>query len=130
MAIIGGADTDLLKRQIFRAVATKNRVLIADPKWSETDKETFLQDLLNSGAPLDYIRFSEAADKLDVLSEDIQGVIADGHEREEVAKQLCLRKGAILPILSIHDDIERYVIERTRTIDTTAAGGNASLLAM
>ena len=130
LAIIGGVDIELLKRQIFRALATGNHVLIAAPDMTESDKEIFLQDLLKSGAPLDYIRFSEAADKLDVLSEDIQGVISDGPERDEVAKQLCLRKGAILPILSIHDDLERYFIERTRTIDTTAAGGNASLLAM
>lgn len=130
LAIIGGADMGLLKRQIFRAVATRNRVLIAAPEMTETDREVFLQDLLKSGAPLDHIRFSDAANKLGILSKDIQGVIADGPERDEVAKQLCLREGAILPILSIHDDIERYFIERTRTIDTTAAGGNASLLAM
>ena len=130
LAIIGGVDIELLKRQIFRALATGNHVLLAAPDMTESDKEIFLQDLLKSGAPLDYILFSQAADKLDVLREDIQGVIADGPERDEVARHLCLREGAILPILSIHDDIERYFIERTRTIDTTAAGGNASLLAM
>jgi len=130
LGIIGGADLELLKRQIFRAIATGNHVLIAAPELTETDKEAFLQDLLKSGAALEFIRFSEAGNKMDVLSENIQGVIADGPERDEAARRLCLREGAILPILSIHDDIERYFIERTRTIDTTAAGGNASLLAM
>ena len=43
---------------------------------------------------------------------------------------LCQREGAILPLLSAFDAPERFYHERTVTINTTAAGGNASLLAM
>ena len=130
LVIIGASDLNLLTRQVFKAIGTGNEVLIFAPEMDETVQANFLQTLLSKGAAKDLIRFSQATDALAVLDKDIEGVISDGPERNEVARQLCLRPGAILPILSVHDDIERYIIERTRTVDTTAAGGNASLLAM
>jgi len=60
----------------------------------------------------------------------INGVIVDGQYRDYIGHLLCLREGALLPILSIHAEPERFFLERTCSIDTTAAGGNASLLAM
>jgi len=38
--------------------------------------------------------------------------------------------GQLVPILTSDDEIERFFIERTLTVNTTAAGGNATLLAM
>ncbi len=65
-----------------------------------------------------------------LLNKEIQGVIIDGQDRNDVANVLAHSAGAIVALLSINDDQERYYHERTLTIDTTAAGGNASLLAM
>lgn len=59
----------------------------------------------------------------------LNGVVIDGAKRAEVAVALAHRPGAILPLLSIKDPTDRYLVERVVTIDTTAAGGNASLLA-
>ncbi|GLQ32112.1 bifunctional proline dehydrogenase/L-glutamate gamma-semialdehyde dehydrogenase PutA [Litoribrevibacter albus] len=42
---------------------------------------------------------------------------------------LAQREGALLPIITELDQPERFVIERHLCIDTTAAGGNASLIA-
>ena len=42
---------------------------------------------------------------------------------------LARRKGPILPLITEPDAPERYVLERHLCVDTTAAGGNASLLA-
>ena len=42
---------------------------------------------------------------------------------------LARRPGPILPLISEHDAPERYALERHLCVDTTAAGGNASLLA-
>jgi len=130
LAIVGASDVNLLSRQVFRAIATGNDVRIAAAEISASEREDILQVLRDAGVPKNRISFSKAVNNFNVLNENIHGVIADGPERKELAKQLCLRNGAILPILSINDDVERFVIERTRTIDTTAAGGNASLLAM
>ena len=42
---------------------------------------------------------------------------------------LARRAGPILPLITERDAPERYVLERHVCVDTTAAGGNASLLA-
>jgi len=70
-------------------------------------------------------------DELNAALEDqaLRGVIADGKIRETVAHALAHRDGAILPLLSLKDSAARFMVERAVTIDTTAAGGNASLLA-
>ena len=50
-----------------------------------------------------------------------------------VAETISARTGAILPMISTHANealFHRLVTEKTITIDTTAAGGNASLMTM
>jgi RHH-type proline utilization regulon transcriptional repressor/proline dehydrogenase/delta 1-pyrroline-5-carboxylate dehydrogenase len=42
---------------------------------------------------------------------------------------LMKRAGALIPLITEHTLDQRYVIERHLCIDTTAAGGNASLIA-
>lgn len=57
------------------------------------------------------------------------GVVAEGAAREALIDLIARRDGPILPLLSHTDETERFCLERVTTIDTTAAGGNASLLA-
>ena len=64
-----------------------------------------------------------------IRSGNIQGVLADGAVREQVAAMLADRAGAILPLLSATDPDARFWLEKVLTVNTTAAGGNASLLA-
>jgi len=59
----------------------------------------------------------------------LKGVVAEGQMRRDVAAFIAQRDGPILPLLSAADERERYFVERVVTIDTTAAGGNAQLLA-
>ena len=42
---------------------------------------------------------------------------------------LAKREGALLPLITEHTLDQRFVIERHLCVDTTAAGGNASLIA-
>ncbi len=53
----------------------------------------------------------------------------DAEKLKEIRLSLSRRTGALLPILTSADDIARLVHERHICIDTTAAGGNATLLA-
>lgn len=46
-----------------------------------------------------------------------------------IRKALAARQGELLPLITEFDQPERFVIERHLCIDTTAAGGNASLIA-
>ena len=48
---------------------------------------------------------------------------------DRIRAELAARQGTIVPLVSDLTAIESYFVERTISIDTTAAGGNASLLA-
>ncbi|WP_426417905.1 bifunctional proline dehydrogenase/L-glutamate gamma-semialdehyde dehydrogenase PutA [Aestuariirhabdus sp. LZHN29] len=54
---------------------------------------------------------------------------ADPQTLREYRIALAKREGALLPLITEHNRPERFVIERHLCIDTTAAGGNASLIA-
>lgn len=130
LAVLAGTDVNILTRQISRVIATGNSAILIVTSATEFEMSILSQALTDAGAPKDLVLFVSAADGFDLLGSDIQGVVADGPDRNKVGCLIAKREGAILPILSINDDIERFIIERTRTVDTTAAGGNASLLAM
>ncbi|WP_420598086.1 bifunctional proline dehydrogenase/L-glutamate gamma-semialdehyde dehydrogenase PutA [Neptuniibacter sp.] len=53
----------------------------------------------------------------------------DNDSLKTVRRALAVRDGALLPLITEWDQPERFVIERHLCIDTTAAGGNASLIA-
>lgn len=65
-----------------------------------------------------------------MLALDIDGLMSDSEDRYRLAKILITQDGPIRPVLSIYDDIYRFGVERTLTIDVSAAGGNATLLAL
>ena len=48
---------------------------------------------------------------------------------KQYRQALAQRDGALLPLINEHTLDQRYVIERHLCVDTTAAGGNASLIA-
>lgn len=78
----------------------------------------------NTAETLDGASLEEALQRT-----DIAGVVADGEVRIDVARMLALRSGAILPLLSSKDETYRFFVERVVSVDMTAAGGNATLLA-
>jgi RHH-type proline utilization regulon transcriptional repressor/proline dehydrogenase/delta 1-pyrroline-5-carboxylate dehydrogenase len=126
----GGDDPDVLHRQIAIAIASGCAVLaVAAPEIERVviDAQAIL---VAADIPSTLITTIDAGDVGSALHSDIDGVVADGSLRGPLAKLLTRRTGAIIPLLSSTDDPERYFHERTLTIDTTAAGGNASLLAM
>ncbi len=65
-----------------------------------------------------------------LLTYDIDGLVSDSANKYELAKILLIQEGPIRPILSAYDDMYRFGVERTLTIDISAAGGNATLLAL
>ena len=54
---------------------------------------------------------------------------ADGKTARACAQALAARAGALVPLITEADPAPRLVLERHLCIDTTAAGGNAALLA-
>ncbi|KGJ89211.1 bifunctional proline dehydrogenase/L-glutamate gamma-semialdehyde dehydrogenase PutA [Thalassotalea sp. ND16A] len=60
-------------------------------------------------------------------------VASNSRLKQIIAEKLAARQGAILPVITaqtLPKLFERLVTEKTITIDTTAAGGNASLMTM
>jgi len=66
-----------------------------------------------------------------LADKNLAGVISHGHCREFKAV-LAKRPGAILPLLNSCDKyfVQRLLVEKTCSTNTTAAGGNASLMSM
>ena len=60
---------------------------------------------------------------------DLEAVICQSDELEEIRRVLSRREGPIVPLLSGCDFTKWLKIERHVCVDTTAAGGNAALLA-
>ena len=125
---LGGDDPAHLERQIKLALQSGNTIIT--PTTDET--APLLNQLITKLDPADASSVQKCTpEQADALIEgEIAGIIVDGSSREKIAARLCRREGPILPLLSAFDDPERYYHERTVTINTTAAGGNASLLAM
>jgi RHH-type proline utilization regulon transcriptional repressor/proline dehydrogenase/delta 1-pyrroline-5-carboxylate dehydrogenase len=73
---------------------------------------------------------SAVSEKL-LMHSAIAGVAFDGAGgRAELARVLAGRQGPICPILSANDPPARFAVERTLTINTTAAGGDVRLLSL
>ncbi|WP_227107821.1 trifunctional transcriptional regulator/proline dehydrogenase/L-glutamate gamma-semialdehyde dehydrogenase [Chromobacterium rhizoryzae] len=72
----------------------------------------------------------------DVLAADVGAVLFSGSEAEAEAAQrtLAARDGALVPLLRAdaqgHYNLHRLVVERALSVNTTAAGGNASLMSI
>ncbi|WP_345382516.1 hypothetical protein, partial [Actinomycetospora straminea] len=89
-----------------------------------------VQPLIDAGAPLVGLDGSVSAETLSEVK-GIAAVAAAGKSdwTYELRNALAKRDGAIVPLETQTISPDRYVVERHLCIDTTAAGGNASLLA-
>ena len=65
----------------------------------------------------------------------LSGVVVDSHcdRKHYISEKLAERQGAILPVISseyLDNLIQRLLTEKSVSIDTTAAGGNTSLMTL
>ena len=120
-------NLDVLKTQIFKVTAASNSAHIIAGDKIQNEIKTFQSEHTNIPMKLDFIL---PEDLSKALTSEIDGVVTDGPNRNMIAKIIAERDGPILPVLSVYDDIDRFGVERTVTIDVSAAGGNATLLAL
>jgi RHH-type proline utilization regulon transcriptional repressor/proline dehydrogenase/delta 1-pyrroline-5-carboxylate dehydrogenase len=94
------------------------------------DAKQSVRPLIDAGAPVAALDGSVPAELLSAVK-GIAAVAAAGASdwTRELRIALARRDGAIVPLETQTISPERYVVERHVCIDTTAAGGNASLLA-
>ena len=123
-----GEDRELLYQQILMAVASGNAAIAAVPEALTREFDDTLRKI-SSALPAGLVSAIPQSSIYALIESPVAGFILDGSHRAYIAEHVARRAGAILPILSVNDDPERFFHERTISIDTTAAGGNASLLA-
>ncbi|HEX4883908.1 MAG TPA: bifunctional proline dehydrogenase/L-glutamate gamma-semialdehyde dehydrogenase PutA [Casimicrobiaceae bacterium] len=132
VALGGGADDARTWRlQADAALQRGNRVTFAPRAAAQVTATGVAEALASSGATIDVLDPSTDWS----LLRDLAGALAaDPATAAEANRRLAHRPGARLPVVEPAGDPPRYpsarlVIERTVTVNTTAAGGNASLVA-
>ncbi|UEM03737.1 bifunctional proline dehydrogenase/L-glutamate gamma-semialdehyde dehydrogenase PutA [Skermanella rosea] len=128
----GGPDpAGALAAQAFLALAAGNAAALAG---SGPAAGTVVAALRKAGVPDGVAAAVTVADAAGTLrSFPGLGVVAfEGTDAEAVPlrRALAERDGRRVPLASLDDGVERFATERVVSIDTTASGGNASLLTL
>jgi RHH-type proline utilization regulon transcriptional repressor/proline dehydrogenase/delta 1-pyrroline-5-carboxylate dehydrogenase len=119
-----GPDAETLLGEVVQALAAGNAVLAAAP-----DAVKMLTPLTGNGLPLAAVDGGvEPADLRD-LPIDLVAFAGDADTLRSLRRALAERPGPIVGIVSERINPMAYAHERAICVDTTAAGGNASLLA-
>jgi RHH-type proline utilization regulon transcriptional repressor/proline dehydrogenase/delta 1-pyrroline-5-carboxylate dehydrogenase len=121
-------DPHCVERQIAKSLVSGSGVLVVKSDVHQLDIDAIKVKLCRNGAPEDLITFVSDADAPSVIEADINAVVAEGRKSQEMSARRNLRAGAQIPVLSQNDPVERFFLERVLTVNTTAAGGNATLL--
>jgi len=121
---------------IISALATGNTVITVVSDLFHNEALAFRDKFLSTGAAAGILQVAKLSQLQAVLEHPhIAGaVIGSGCERKNfVTAELAARSGAILPVISseYYDTlINRLLTEKTISIDTTASGGNTSLMTL
>lgn len=123
---LGGEDHQL---QMVLALAAGNTVITIETSQARVLKQAIDSLCLPKGI-LSII--AQSVPESFFLDNRVRLIAHEGDKaaRHKIEKLLSRRAGAIVPLLSSQDEVWRYCTERTVTINTTAAGGNAELLAI
>jgi len=130
VACFGGGAPAANRKQIALALAAGNAVICPSQIGDRA-----AEALTKAGAPGDLvtgIAIGPAVHEAAILDSRIKAVVFDGAEtsRRDLLLTLARRDGSIAPLLSSVDDPWRFAVERTLTINTTAAGGDVRLLSL
>ena len=120
-----GPDLETTALQAVQALATGNTALLVT-----YGAVQFAAEFADAGTPLGAVDGSIDPAMLTELDGISAVAYAGGAEGLRAYRQaLARRDGPILPLITEQVAPERYIVERHLCVDTTAAGGNASLLA-
>jgi RHH-type proline utilization regulon transcriptional repressor/proline dehydrogenase/delta 1-pyrroline-5-carboxylate dehydrogenase len=123
-ALCLGPDGETVFAQAIQALAAGNAVLAVAP-----GARAALSPILGKGMPVEAIDGVVDPADLEHLGVEIVATSADAGTLRAVRKALARREGAIVRLVAAVINPTAYTHERAVCVDTTAAGGNASLLA-
>lgn len=121
---------------IATGLATGNCIIAVVDKQYLSETQAVAEKLIQAGLPSDVFQIATLGHLPTILNHQaLAGAIVDNTSefKHYVGEKLAARKGAILPVITAYTAkslFHRMVTEKTVTIDTTAAGGNASLMTM
>ncbi|SFR43708.1 L-proline dehydrogenase /delta-1-pyrroline-5-carboxylate dehydrogenase [Marinobacter gudaonensis] len=120
-----GPDRETALAQAGTALSQGNKVVVIAPG---------VQDIVDQGAKAGLpISGAEGLLEPDALAtvDGFEAVVSCAEQAllKQYREALAKRDGALLPLITEHTLDQRFVIERHLCVDTTAAGGNASLIA-
>lgn len=122
--LVLGPDADTLLAQAIQALAAGNAVLAAAP-----DAAAALSALTGKGLPIAVLDARPDEAQLSLLPVDVVAFSGAVDEARAIRRALAERAGPIVPLVTEVIYPAAYAHERAVCVDTTAAGGNASLLA-
>jgi len=126
-----GPTADAALAQAGEALKAGNAVLLVAPGASASGlKLGASAPVLEPGgsvAALDGVLDPAALARLEGI--DVVASYSGGAALRAIRQALAVRGGALIPLISEPGQAERYALERHVCVDTTAAGGNAALLA-
>ncbi len=121
---------------IVTALATGNVVISVVSELFYAEALEFRQQFIATGAPAGVFQIAKLQHLEALLTEDkLAGVVIDSKSARStyIMQKLADRSGAILPVISAeYNDhlIQRLLSEKTVSTDTTASGGNTSLMTL
>ena len=121
---------------IVTALATGNIVIAVVSELFYDEAIEFREQFIATGAPEGVFQVAKLHHLEALLAEDaLTGVVIDSNSDRSsyMVKMLAKRTGAILPVITAeYNDhlIQRLLTEKTVSIDTTASGGNTSLMTL
>ncbi|MCO6385423.1 bifunctional proline dehydrogenase/L-glutamate gamma-semialdehyde dehydrogenase PutA [Aliihoeflea sp. 40Bstr573] len=119
-----GPSEDALLVQVVQALAAGNAVLAVAPR-----ANAILKPLTAKGMPLAALDGQVASTDLVDLDADLVASVADDATLRKIRHALARKSGPLVPLVTERIYPAAYAHERSVCVDTTAAGGNASLLA-
>jgi len=119
-----GPDGETLLAQVIQALAAGNAVLAVG-----SGAPAALQSLTGRGLPLVALDGTVDPADLETLPVDVVAYSGPAETARGIRMALARKTGAIVPLVTEAIYPAAYAHERSVCVDTTAAGGNASLLA-
>jgi len=121
---------------IISALTAGNCVVATVENQYFNEVESIANCLLKAGLPAGVFQVAKLGHLPTVLNHKaLAGAVVDNKSplKKLIGETIAARSGAILPLITAYTNeslFHRLVTEKTVTIDTTAAGGNASLMTM
>ena len=121
---------------IVTALATGNTVITVVSDLYYDEAIAFRDKFIATGEDKDVFQVAKLRHLTTMLAHPaLSGIVVDGNcdRKHFISEKLAERAGAILPVISseyFDNLIQRLLTEKTISIDTTASGGNTSLMTL